>query len=92
MVSHVSISTSIRLHLEYLYRRHFKQFQNDHLGCNSVSWAPFNAIGSQTEDGSVARRLVTGSCDNVVRFWRSLDADGQWSEEPKQPGAPVHSG
>jgi protein transport protein SEC13 len=64
----------------------FKQFQNDYLGCNSVSWAPYNAIGSILEDGTPVRRLVTGGCDNVVRIWRSIGADGPWTEEARQTG------
>jgi protein transport protein SEC13 len=44
-----------------------KSFQNDTLGCNSVSWAPYGALGSQNQDGSTTRFLVTGSCDNSVR-------------------------
>lgn len=48
-----------------------------------MSWAPFNSIGGQAEDGSPIRRLVTGSCDNVVRIWRSVGLDGPWEEESK---------
>lgn len=61
---------------------------NDNLGCNSVSWAPFSAIGSILEDGRSIRRLVTGSCDNSVRIWKQLE--GVWIEEEKT-GAP-HTG
>lgn len=43
--------------------------QDSKLGCNSVSWAPFNSLGSR-EGEKVYMRLVTGSCDNRVRFWR----------------------
>lgn len=39
------------------------------LGCNAVSWAPYNSLGSK-EDGKEYMRLVTGSCDDRVRFWR----------------------
>jgi len=71
-----------------------KSFQNDSLGCNSVSWAPYSAATSHL-DGSLVRRLVTGSCDNIVRIWRCIDssasgvdsssdfASGGWSEEAK---------
>lgn len=68
-----------------------RHFQNDTLGCNSVSWAPANAIGSVTEDGTHVRRLVTGSCDNTVRVWRSVGSEGHWTEESKEAG-PAHSG
>ncbi|CAM9435842.1 unnamed protein product [Ectocarpus fasciculatus] len=54
---------------------------NDNLGCNSVSWAPFSALGSILEDGRSVKRLVTGSCDNTVRIWKHLD--GAWVEEEK---------
>jgi len=57
-------------------------FQNDALGCNSVSWAPAQAIGSQSADGAAVRRLVTGACDNSTRIWRFNDQDGSWKEEP----------
>lgn len=65
----------------------FKFFQNDSMGCNSVSWAPYSSSYSHAEsDGSLIRRLATGSCDNLVRIWRSCDGggeDGSWNEEKK---------
>lgn len=73
-----------------LWGRHSKHFQNDSLGCNAVSWAPANAVGSVTEDGTLIRRLVTGSCDNTVRIWRSMGSDGHWTEEPREAGS--HTG
>lgn len=42
-----------------------KHFQNDMLGCNSVSWAPSNTIGSTLEDGSIVKRLATGQSDTL---------------------------
>jgi protein transport protein SEC13 len=65
-----------------------REFQNDTLGCNSVSWAPFGAYdhaASTTPSGkdASAMRLVTGSCDNTVRFWRYDESSGQWAEEAK---------
>ena len=44
-------------------------FKAGPMGCNSVSWAPFKAPGSENEDGSTTLRLVTGSCDGVARIW-----------------------
>lgn len=65
-------------------------FHNDALGCNSVSWAPYSSSSSHAEaDGSLIRRLVTGSCDNVVRIWRSCEGageDGSWVEEATSCG------
>lgn len=48
---------------------HATFIQDSKLGCNAVSWAPFNSLGSK-EGGKEYMRLVTGSCDNRVRFWR----------------------
>lgn len=65
---------------------------NDTLGCNSVSWAPYTAIGNTytAENGELKStlRLVTGSCDNTVRIWRydgNWEArSGKWVEEKKE--------
>lgn len=64
---------------------------NDALGCNSVSWAPFNALGSILEGGRSMKRLVTGACDNTVRVWQtdgqaSSGGSVQWREEALQGG------
>lgn len=59
-------------------------FQNDSLGCNSVSWAPYSALGSIMEDGSSVRRIVTGSCDNSVRIWAYNMQLNKWQEESRQ--------
>ncbi|CAE7809769.1 SEC13, partial [Symbiodinium microadriaticum] len=61
--------------------------QNDSLGCNTVSWAPFSALGSLEDSGRSIKRLVTGSCDNSVRMWKQQDAasGGSWVEEDKLP-------
>ena len=70
---------------------HVSDFKNDALGCNSVSWAPYSALGSSSDDGSAApvRRLVTGSCDNLVRIWRCVG--GSWQEERKFSPHSPHS-
>ena len=81
----------------FYFSRNFKFFQNDSLGCNSVSWSPYNPSSSHSEDGSsMVRRLVTGSCDNLIRIWRStVDNEGNiisnWSEELKSCPTP-HTG
>lgn len=55
-------------------------FSNDTLGCNAISWAPYNAIGSQGEGGIEIRRIVTGSCDKKVRFWEYRSTATQWQQ------------
>lgn len=56
---------------------HTTFIQDSKLGCNSVSWAPFNSLGSR-EGEKVYMRLVTGSCDNRVRFWRWVGVVAGW--------------
>ena len=63
-----------------------KDFKNDTLGCNAVSWAPFGAFdckANANQDGqnNSVMRLVTGSCDNVVRFWRYSAESNDWEKE-----------
>jgi WD40 repeat protein len=68
------------------------------IGCNSISWAPYTALGSTSPDGTThILRLVTGSCDNTVRIWKfdgqwdsNTMAAGEWVEEKKLGGG--HSG
>lgn len=56
--------------------------QNDTLGCNTVTWGPFSALGSLLEDGTSTQRLATGSCDNMVRMYKLQN--GKWEEEAKE--------
>lgn len=60
-------------------------FKNDTIGCNSVSWAPYHSVLSHGSKGNHIFRLVTGSCDNMVRVWKLEDGTGEnkWEEEPK---------
>lgn len=51
-----------------------ERFRDNPLGVNAVSWAPYDP----TEDERP--RLVTGGCDDRIRFW-SRDADGTWRED-----------
>ena len=75
-------------------------FQNDSLGCNAVSWAPYSTTLSHNEDGSITHRLATASCDNAVRIWSrtqardgsGIDADGKWVEEEKNCAKSPHTG
>jgi len=49
------------------------EFRDSSLGCNSVSWAPYNSDGQ-------AKRLVTASCDYSVKIWRETP-EGVWEQE-----------
>lgn len=60
------------------------------LGVNSVSWAPMGAYSgeSSTTDAVTPTdhpRLVTGGCDNRIRFWVEQPETGQWVEDPSCP-------
>jgi protein transport protein SEC13 len=68
--------------------------QDNPLGVNAVSWAPsgaysFGSSGSSTDAATAAAleepRLVTGGCDNRIRFWVQEDTTGQWVEDPSCP-------
>lgn len=61
-----------------------KIIQNDTLGCNAVTWAPFSSLGSALEDGTPVLRLASGSCDNSVRIWKCVGLEGTFTEETKQ--------
>jgi hypothetical protein len=43
-----------------------QKYKVNSMGVNSVSWAPFDSLGSQPN----VARLVTGSCDNKVKMFR----------------------
>lgn len=55
-----------------------EKFRDNGLGVNSVSWAPY------CDDQKDYMRLVTGGCDNQIRFWRKAlsDADQTWEVDP----------
>lgn len=50
------------------------------LGCLSVSWAPY-AHGSAADGQAPPKRLVTGSCENMVRVWQYAPAEASWKQE-----------
>jgi protein transport protein SEC13 len=56
------------------------KIEDSKLGCNSVSWAPFGAIGSQDEQGKPVLRIAVGSCDNCVSIYR-LSEGSEWQKE-----------
>lgn len=53
--------------------------QDSATGVNSVSWAPFGAYYDKNQPELVQPRLVTGGCDNKVRFWSCKD--DKWEED-----------
>lgn len=61
--------------------------QDNPLGVNAVSWAPHGAYhddsaapSEPTAETVEYPRLVTGGCDNRIRFWIQQD-NGQWQED-----------
>lgn len=61
------------------------RFRDNSLGVNAVSWAPYdsstNNIDPASSEGNHHRlRLVTGGCDDRIRFW-IRDSDGKWQED-----------
>jgi protein transport protein SEC13 len=66
--------------------------QVNNLGVNAVSWAPYAAYDA-ADEGKSQMRLVTGGCDNRIRFWtKTTSPTGTsitWTEDLKnQPIAP----
>ncbi|KAJ5077511.1 protein sec13 [Anaeramoeba ignava] len=62
-----------------------KKFKAHQIGCNSVSWAPFNPTGSLITSGedntTPTLRLVTGGCDHLVKIWVYLQKEKEWKFE-----------
>jgi len=74
--------------------------QDNPLGVNAVSWAPAGAYHDGSSSSSVrgaaaagngesasedSPRLVTGGCDNRIRFWVQDLSSGQWVEDASSP-------
>lgn len=59
------------------------EFENDRLGCNAVSWAPFGSLGSIDSNGSPVMMIITGSCDNLVRLWKYSESSRCWELDDK---------
>eukprot|EP00644_Phytophthora_capsici_P002227 jgi/Phyca11/114959/e_gw1.27.71.1 len=53
------------------------------MGCTSVSWAPYNSLGSQGAQGPI-QRVVTGSCNDAITIWQFVTA-------PQEGGNPGNS-
>jgi protein transport protein SEC13 len=53
---------------------------DDVQACTSVSWAPYNSLGSQGPHGPI-QRVVTGSINTSIRIWKRGAQDPQWSIE-----------
>ncbi|KAG1689700.1 hypothetical protein DVH05_002057 [Phytophthora capsici] len=64
-------------------------FKDSALGCNAVSWAPFNSVGSQGPTGPI-RRVVTGSCDKTIKIWSLPEGETEWTKQ-ELSSAPAHS-
>lgn len=55
--------------------------QDNPLGVNAVSWAPHGAYNDESNpDAPEYPRLVTGGCDNRIRFWAQQES-GLWQED-----------
>lgn len=56
--------------------------QDNPLGVNAASWAPHGAYFDPSNPDAVENpRLVSGGCDNRIRFWMQDDS-GDWAEDP----------
>ncbi len=77
--------------------------QDNAMGVNSISWAPFTAydgnVNEPGDEGAKSQmRLVTGGCDNKIRFWSKATSGGggmSWTEDsanqPISSSSAVHS-
>jgi protein transport protein SEC13 len=66
--------------------------QDNPLGVNAVSWAPAGAYHDEPSVHDAAAvttsdqpRLVTGGCDNRIRFWIRDTSSGLWVEDASCP-------
>lgn len=68
------------------------QYLDDNaLGVNAVSWAPSGAYyDSDNPDAPAVPHLVTGGCDNRIRFWSQNLETGEWTQQQQQ-AAPAHA-
>ncbi|CAH0477522.1 unnamed protein product [Peronospora belbahrii] len=64
-------------------------FKDSALGCNAVSWAPYNSVGSQSPAGPI-RRVVTASCDKTIKIWSLVEGETEWTKQ-ELSSAPAHS-
>lgn len=55
--------------------------QDNALGVNAVSWAPHGAYyDASNPEAVLPPRLVTGGCDNRIRFWTQSETN-EWTED-----------
>lgn len=50
----------------------------DGVAVSSVSWAPYNSLGSQGPQGPV-QRVVTGSINSSVQIWQFATQENKWT-------------
>eukprot|EP00568_Trieres_chinensis_P013711 CAMPEP_0183293564 /NCGR_PEP_ID=MMETSP0160_2-20130417/2196_1 /TAXON_ID=2839 ORGANISM="Odontella Sinensis, Strain Grunow 1884" /NCGR_SAMPLE_ID=MMETSP0160_2 /ASSEMBLY_ACC=CAM_ASM_000250 /LENGTH=382 /DNA_ID=CAMNT_0025454701 /DNA_START=84 /DNA_END=1232 /DNA_ORIENTATION=+ len=78
--------------------------RDNSLGVNAVSWAPYapeggeGGVAAAAAEGEAAAAaaaascqptIVTGGCDNRIRFWTRSASTGEWEEDPSPLGAEV---
>lgn len=49
----------------------------DGVACTSVSWAPYNSLGSQGAEGPL-QRVVAGSVNHLVKIWQYAPSSNTW--------------
>lgn len=70
-----------------------KVFTAHQIGCNAVSWCPSPSsdylaalVAGTSHSGPVAKRFVTGGCDNLAKVWRLDEATREWTLEATLEG------
>ncbi|TMW68875.1 hypothetical protein Poli38472_001031 [Pythium oligandrum] len=64
-------------------------FKDSSLGCNAVSWASFNSLGSKGETGLI-QRVVTASCDKTIKIWSLAEGHTEWTKQ-EISSVPAHT-
>lgn len=70
-----------------------KAFPAHQIGCNAVSWCPspssdyLAALSSgQQKQEPLAKRLVSGGCDNLAKVWKFDESGASWKVEASLQG------